>query len=135
MTRDKKKVGVVDKIEHDTATIKLDDGTMEHVQLNVLTARDVPPKEQSKLEKMPDIGARAQNYLSNTVKADREGPEPESKPNKLKSLKERLKKALKKEDLFKKGKSTVTAATPNSQAALKQQGYTQVPNTGDIKAL
>ena len=54
---------------------------------------------------------------------------------KLKSLKERLKKALKKEDLFKKGSSTVTAATPNSQAALKQQVYTQVPNTGDIKAL
>jgi len=135
MTRDKKKVGVVDKIEHDTATIKLDDGTMEHVQLNVLTARDVPPKEQSKLEKMPDVGARAQNWLSNTVKTDKEGPESESKPNKLKSLKERLKKALKKEDLFKKGKSTVTAATPNSQSVLKQQGYTEVPNTGDIKAL
>jgi hypothetical protein len=95
MTRDKKKVGEVEKIEHDTATIKLDDGTLEHVQLNVLTGRDVPAKQdKDALEKMPDVGARAQNWLSNTVKADREGPEPESKPNRLKSLKEKLTKAL-----------------------------------------
>jgi uncharacterized protein (DUF58 family) len=53
--------------------------------------RIMDPRE----EKMPDVGARAQNWLSNTVKADREGPEPESKPNRLKSLKEKLTKAFK----------------------------------------
>ena len=131
MTRDKKKVGVVDKIEHDTATVKLDDGTMEHVQLNVLTARDVPAKEQSKLEKMPDIGARAQNYLSNTVKADREGPEPESKPNRLKNLKERLKKALKKEieesEILKNPESGVAVSVqdPAGKAIANRLRYTQ----------
>ena len=212
MTRDKKKVGEVDKIEHDTATLKLDDGTMEHVQLNVLTARDVPAKQKKTDETinadqpnqmpMQHVKADDEKYkivrdskdkiikatngdnvefqINDTAKLDPkdggteikitgfqenqgkvkafylingtgytydidglQAPKGGMKPGvdmgksfeKLKSLKERLKKALKKEDLFKKGSSTVTAATPNSQAALKQQGYTQVPNTGDIKAL
>ena len=46
MTKDKKKVGEIEKIEHDTATVKLDDGTREHIQLNVLTSRDVPEKQE-----------------------------------------------------------------------------------------
>jgi hypothetical protein len=46
MTKDKKKVGEVTDVEQDTATVKLDDGTLEHIQLNVLTARDVPAKEE-----------------------------------------------------------------------------------------
>ena len=51
MTKDKKKVGVVEKIEQDTATVKLDDGSSEHVQLNVLTMKDVPSKQ----EKAPEV--------------------------------------------------------------------------------
>ena len=125
MTRDKKKVGVVDKIEHDTATVKLDDGTMEHVQLNVLTARDVPAKEQSNLEKMPDIGARAQNYLSNTVKADREGSEPESKPNKLKSLKEKLAKAFQ-ETIFRDLKTGRAQAITPTDPMIKDPEFNRV---------
>jgi hypothetical protein len=46
MTKDKKKVGEVTHVEQDTATVKLDDGTLEHIQLNVLTAKDVPAKEE-----------------------------------------------------------------------------------------
>jgi hypothetical protein len=46
MTRDKKKVGEVVELDQDTASVKLDDGTTEHIQLNVLTARDVPAKEE-----------------------------------------------------------------------------------------
>ena len=46
MTKDKKKVGEVEKIEQDTATVKLDDGTSEHIQLNVLTMKEVPAKEK-----------------------------------------------------------------------------------------
>lgn len=46
MTKDKKKVGEVTDVEQDTATVKLDDGTLEHIQLNVLTARDVPAKQE-----------------------------------------------------------------------------------------
>lgn len=50
MTKDKKKVGEVEKIEQDTATVKLDDGTSEHIQLNVLTMRDVPGKQNKSSE-------------------------------------------------------------------------------------
>ena len=46
MTRDKKKVGEIAEVEQDTATIKLDDGDLEHIQLNILTGRDVPAKEE-----------------------------------------------------------------------------------------
>lgn len=46
MTKDKKKVGEIEKVEHDTATVKLDDGTKEHIQLNVLTAKEVPAKQE-----------------------------------------------------------------------------------------
>lgn len=45
-TKDKKKVGELVEIDNDTATLKLDDGTLEHVQLNVLTAKDVPAKQE-----------------------------------------------------------------------------------------
>lgn len=50
MTKDKKKTGVVEKIEQDTATVKLDDDSLEHIQLNVLTMRDVPRKQNKAQE-------------------------------------------------------------------------------------
>jgi hypothetical protein len=50
MTKDKKKVGEVESIEQDTATVKLDDGTSEHVQLNVLTMKEVPSKQDKSKE-------------------------------------------------------------------------------------
>lgn len=46
MSRDKKKVGEVTAVEQDTATVKMDDGSLEHIQLNVLTGREVPAKEE-----------------------------------------------------------------------------------------
>ena len=54
MTKDKKKVGEVTDVEQDTATVKLDDGTLEHIQLNVLTAKDVPAKEEKVEESKSD---------------------------------------------------------------------------------
>jgi len=51
MTKDKKKVGEVEKIEQDTATVKLDDGNSEHIQLNVLTMKEVPGKQN----KAPEV--------------------------------------------------------------------------------
>jgi len=54
MTKDKKKVGEVEKIEQDTATVKLDDGSLEHIQLNVLTMKDVPSKEKEVKEASMD---------------------------------------------------------------------------------
>ena len=136
-------VGEITEWDGDTATVKTDEGEVHHIQGNILTKKDVPNPEEKPAEnplaKMPDQGARAQNWLSN-MNADKDKP---SNPNRLKSLKEKIMKAIKdvlgedelEEDLFKKGKQSVTASNPNSQSALKQQGYTQVPNTGDIKAI
>lgn len=58
MTRDKKKVGEVVELDQDTATVKLDDGTTEHIQLNVLTAKDVPAK-QEKVEELTSDGFKS----------------------------------------------------------------------------
>jgi hypothetical protein len=60
MTRDKKKVGEVVELDQDTASVKLDDDTIEHIQLNVLTARDVPAKQEKQEEATLDTG----NYPS-----------------------------------------------------------------------
>ncbi len=60
MTKDKKKVGEVVDLDQDTASVKLDDGTTEHIQLNVLTARDVPAKQEKQEEATLDTG----NYPS-----------------------------------------------------------------------
>lgn len=45
-TKDKKKIGEITAIEHDTATVKLDNGDLEHIQLNTLTGREVPEKQE-----------------------------------------------------------------------------------------
>lgn len=58
MTKDKKKVGEVVDLDQDTATVKLDDGTTEHIQLNILTARDVPAK-QEKVEELTKDGFKS----------------------------------------------------------------------------
>lgn len=141
--KDNSLVGEITEWDGDTATVKTDEGEVHHIQGNILTKKDVPNPEEKPAEnplaKMPDQGARAQNWLSN-MNADKDKP---SNPNRLKSLKEKIMKAIKdvlgeddlEENLFKKGKQSVTASSPNSQSALKQQGYTEVPNTGDIKAL
>jgi hypothetical protein len=141
--KDNSLVGEITEWDGDTATVKTDEGEVHHIQGNILTKKDVPNPEEKPTEnplaKMPDQGARAQNWLSN-MNADKDKP---SNPNRLKSLKEKIMKAIKdvlgeddlEENLFKKGKQSVTASSPNSQSALKQQGYTEVPNTGDIKAL
>ena len=141
--KDNSLVGEITEWDGDTATVKTDEGEVHHIQGNILTKKDVPNPEEKPTEnplaKMPDQGAHAQNWLSN-MNADKDKP---SNPNRLKSLKEKIMKAIKdvlgedelEENLFKKGKQTVTASSPNSQSALKQQGYTEVPNTGDIKAL
>lgn len=141
--KDNSLAGEITEWDGDTATIKADDGQIHHVQGNIITKKDVPNPEEKPTEdplaKMPDQGSRAQNWLS-SMNADKDKP---SNPNRLRSLKEKIMKAIKEvlgedeleEDLFKKGKQSVTASNTSSQAALKQQGYTQVPNTGDIKAI
>ena len=131
--KDDSKAGIVEEFDGDTATVKWDDGSQEHVQKNALTSKNVPPpqatdKYENPLAKMPDIGTSAQNWLSKVAKDDTD------KPAKLKNLKEKLYKTVK-ELLYKKGNQTVTASSQQSKTALKQAGYTEVPNTQDVRAI
>ena len=136
--KDDSLVGEITEWDGDTATVKTDDGQIHHVQGNILTKKDVPNPEEkpseNPLAKMADFGSRAQSWLSD-MNADKDKP---SKPNRLRTIREKIVKDIKKEleeDLFTKGTQSVTASSPTSQNALKQKGFKQVPNTGDIKAL
>lgn len=140
--KDDSLVGEITEWDGDTATIKTDDGQIHHVQGNILTKKDVPNPEEkpseNPLAKMADFGSRAQSWLS-SMNADKDKP---SKPNRLRTIREKIVKDLKKElgeNLFSKGSGpgaqTVTASNPASQSVLKQKGFKEIPNTGDIKAL
>lgn len=65
---------------------------------------------------------------------DNEGTVNESRDGKMKSLKEKLMKTVK-EMLYKKNNQSATASSTQGQSALKQAGYTEVPNTQDVKAI
>ena len=145
--KDNSVVGEITEWDGDTATIKTDDGQVHHVQGNVITKNDVPNPETKPTEnpaaKMSDIGNPAQNWLS-SMNADKDKP---SNPNKLKSLKEKIMKAVKEvlgekeleEDLYQKGTGptapTVTADTPQAQSVLNQKGYRNVPGTKGVKSI
>jgi hypothetical protein len=119
---DASKVGNVTEFDGDTATVKWDDDSVGHVQVNIITKKDIPqhPKAAEKFGQIPD---------SPFVKKEEKSVE-----EKKKGLKEKLMKVVK-EMMFKKGKQAATASTPQSQNALKQAGYTQVPNTQDVQSL
>ena len=46
-TKDGKKKGEITEFDGDTATVKLDNGVIEHIQANILTKREVPVKEDA----------------------------------------------------------------------------------------
>ena len=131
--KDNSLVGEIVEWDGDTATVKTDEGEIHHVQGNVLTKGDIPTKEDT-----PTVNPKA--HVPEDVEKVEESKE--ERDSKLKSLKEKLMKAVKKEleeDLFTKGSGpgsqAVTASNPASKSALTQKGFRQVPNTGDIKAI
>jgi hypothetical protein len=93
--KDNSLVGEITEWDGDTATVKTDDGQIHHIQGNILTKKDIPNPEEKPAEnpaaKMSDIGNPAQNWLSD-MNADKDKP---SRPNTLRSLKEKLMKAVK----------------------------------------
>lgn len=123
--KDNSIVGEITEWDGDTATIKTDEGQVHHVQGNVLTKADVPGRK----EEMAQTGTTDEWASPNLAERKEEKAE-----EKKKSLKEKLMKTVR-EMLFKKGNQSVTASSQQSQSALKQAGYTQVPNTQDVKAL
>lgn len=102
---DAAQVGNVTEFDGDTATVKWDNDSIEHVQVNILTKKDIPApsKEDSPLAKMPDIGGMGQSWLKQQVKEDPIGqqaagnPEEEAelRASKIVKLKEKLVKAVK----------------------------------------
>ena len=137
--KDNSLVGEITEWDGDTATVKADDGKVHHVQGNVLTKKDVPaPKQEAAQTGTTDEWAKPKAHLPE----DQQKPVEENREEKMKSLKEKLIKAVKKEleeDIFTKGTGTsaqtVTATNPTSKSALTQKGFRAVPNTGDIKPL
>ena len=94
--KDNSLVGEITEWDGDTATIKTDEGEVHHVQGNVITKADVPnpesKPEHNPLAKATNIGNPAQNWLSSLVDQDKLKNSP---GNRLRSLKEKIMKAVK----------------------------------------
>lgn len=137
---DAAKIGNVVSFDGDTATVKWDDGSTEHVQKNILTKKEIPalPKDQNPLAKMPDLGKAGQSWASGQVKEADEAPAQGMTEEKKERLKQALAKTVK-ETMYTKttgaNKSTVVASSDAAKTALKQQGYKELPNTADVKAI
>jgi hypothetical protein len=73
---DEAQVGNVTDFDGDTATVKWDNGSIEHVQINVLTKKDLPsPKNTGAADKLPDLGKAGQQWASGQVKKEEAVPE------------------------------------------------------------
>jgi hypothetical protein len=135
--KDNSLVGEITEWDGDTATVKTDDGQVHHLQGNILTKKDVPsPKEEAAKTGTTDEWAKPKAHMPENKEIEK------SREDKIKSLKEKLVKAVKKEleeDMFTKGSGTnaqtVTASSSTSKSALTQKGFRAVPNTGDIKSI
>jgi len=135
--KDNSLVGEIVEWDGHTAAVKDDkDGKVTHIQGNVLTKKDVPAKEEKEAYK--NNTADDHQWANGKVKKEVE----ESREEKMDKLREKLTKVIKKEldeDMFTKGSGTnaqtVTASNPTSKNALKSKGFTQVPNTVDIKSI
>jgi len=106
MKNDGSKVGIITDLDTGTltATVKWDDGKIEHVQTNVLTGKDVPekPVEEKRFN-------------------------PKEAVDKFKNLKERLVKKIK-EELF-QGPDGVQSLDPNNPQDKKTMGDRDFKNT------
>ena len=133
---DAAKVGNVTDFDGHMATVKWDSGAVEHVMPNILTKKQIPqhPEAREKFNKIPNYPG-FQHINKEEIEESVEVEVEESREMKLKRLKEMLVKALKKETMLKKGSTYVTADTPSSIAALRQQRFQEVPNTKDVKGL
>lgn len=91
-------VGNVTAFDGDTATVKWDNDKVEHVQKNVLTKQSIPkhPEAAAKFGKMGDIASVKEDPVGQQAAGNPE-EEAELKASKIKTLKEKLMNALKKE--------------------------------------
>lgn len=114
--------GEITDWDGDTATVKADDGTVHHIQGNILTKGEVPDQKASG---KPDIAGNIFNRNA--------GNKSQEWLSKLKNIKERLMKAMKSElgeDLYKDKKSgeikTFDPANPEDAATMKDPQFNQL---------
>ena len=94
--KDNSLVGEITEWDGDTATVKADDGSIQHVQGNVLTKKDVPaPKQEAAQTGTTDEWASPKGNMP--VDQQKPTEESEDRGARIKNLKEKLMKAVKEE--------------------------------------
>ena len=114
--------GEITDWDGDTATVKADDGTIHHIQGNILTKGDVPDQKASG---KPDIAGNVFNRNA--------GNKSQEWLSKIKDIKERLVKAMSKEldeTLYKNKKTgmvqSLDPSHPGDQETLKDPQFNQL---------
>lgn len=126
---DEAQVGNVTEFDGDTATVKWDNGSVEHIQANILTKKDLPkPKDTSAVDKLPNLGKAGQEWASGQVKKEEAEPK-KSVEEKKASLKSKLMKTVK-ELLYKNKKSgqvqSFDSSHPEDKEIMKDPQFNQV---------
>jgi len=110
---DAAQVGNVTGFDGDTATVKWDNDSVEHLQINVLTKKEIPqlPDAAERWAKIPDSPFMKRQEAEEVKESE------EDKKTRLKSLKEKIVKALEKEGyaVQTQGGQTLSAGKNTSQ--------------------
>ena len=95
--KDNSIVGEITEWDGDTATVKTDEGQIQHVQGNVLTKKDVPMKKEdlAKTGTTDEWASPKKEVMKEDDFPMEDEPVTESREAKIKSLKEKLMKAVK----------------------------------------
>jgi hypothetical protein len=105
--KDDSKAGEIVDIKDDTATVKWDDGSLEHVQINVLTHKDVPAKKEIPMPSSPRTMMKWSNKEEG-LQEDPIGQQAAGDPEAEKEMRDALVKKKVKEALL---------------SAMKKEGY------------
>jgi hypothetical protein len=127
--KDNSLVGEITEWDGDTATIKTDEGEIHHVQGNVLTKGDIPTKEDTptvnpKAHVPEDIEKKEEGYMGTSYDSSEDMAVDmvnkgikEERASKLKSLKEKLMKAVREIAKVTDDKGAVVALKANAADA------------------
>ena len=119
------KVGNVTEFDGDTATVKWDNGSTEHVQVNIITKKEIPaPKDTGAFGRLPDFGS---------VKEDPIGQQVAGNPEQEKDMRDTLVKKEEKQSIIKKIKEALTNLVKKEGYAITTQGGTTL-STGKNSA-
>jgi hypothetical protein len=132
MTKDKKKVGEVESIEQDTATVKLDDGSSEHVQLNVLTMKEVPSKQDKNKEVEETVLSKDQGAQMTSGYPSKEEWNSMSEEDRVAKLKNSA--AAKYKNVEIRAKDDYDTLKKYNPAVLQAMGFPKSPLTTDDDA-